>query len=66
MNPATIITCVECGGQAHLISFPPPGEEFEPGDHLVYRCEDCMDRFDVINDDIEGPELPLEFNGPGV
>ncbi|NNC40024.1 MAG: hypothetical protein HKN95_04950 [Acidimicrobiia bacterium] len=59
MQPASIITCVECGGRAHLISFAPPDRGYEPGDQLVYRCEDCMDRFDVINDDIEPPEETL-------
>ena len=56
MQPASIINCVECGGRAHLISFPPPDGEFEPGDQLIYRCEDCLERFDIINDDVEGPE----------
>ncbi|NOY56212.1 MAG: hypothetical protein GXP34_09530 [Actinobacteria bacterium] len=44
------ITCVDCGGTAHLISYPPE-EGFEPGDILVYRCEDCLDRWDIVHEE---------------
>lgn len=46
--PPESITCVECGGTAHLISFLPPDEDLEPGTALAYRCADCLDRFDVV------------------
>ena len=46
------ITCVECGGTAHLITEPPEGG-FEPGDILVYRCADCLDRWDVVYEEPE-------------
>jgi hypothetical protein len=46
--PPTTITCVECGGTAHLISFLPPDEEIEAGTALAYRCAECLDRFDVV------------------
>ncbi len=46
------ITCVECGGTAHLISFEPE-EGFAPGDVLVYRCSDCLDRWDVVYEEPE-------------
>ena len=42
------ITCVDCGGVCHLLSHPPPDEEFEPGDVVAYRCRDCLDRWDVV------------------
>lgn len=49
------ITCVECGGRAHVLTLldpnPAPGEELEPGDVIAYRCEDCLDRFDVVLSD---------------
>ena len=45
--PETIV-CVDCGGTCHLLSTPPPDEPFEPGDVVAYRCEDCMDRWDVV------------------
>jgi DNA-directed RNA polymerase subunit RPC12/RpoP len=55
MEPATEIICVECGGRAHLITPIPTEEELEPGDVLVYRCAECLDRWDVVfePDDIE-------------
>lgn len=50
--PATII-CVDCGSTCHLITPPyedpdggPPG--FQPGDVVAYRCEDCLDRWDIV------------------
>ncbi len=55
MEPAPEIICVECGGRAGLITPIPAEEELEPGDVLVYRCADCLDRWDVVfePDDIE-------------
>jgi hypothetical protein len=50
--PTTII-CVDCGSTCHLITPPyedpdggPPG--FMPGDVVAYRCEDCLDRWDIV------------------
>lgn len=40
------ITCVDCGGTAHRISYP-PHEGWEPGDIVAYRCADCLDRWDL-------------------
>ena len=45
--PDTIV-CVDCGGICHLLSTPPPDDPFEPGDVVAYRCEDCMDRWDLV------------------
>jgi predicted nucleic acid-binding Zn ribbon protein len=42
-----IIECVDCGGRAHLLTYPPE-DGWQPGDLLVYRCEDCSDRWDVV------------------
>lgn len=46
-RPPDTITCVECGGTAHLLTRPP---EDEPVDSFIaaYRCSDCLDRFDVV------------------
>lgn len=48
--PATI-TCVDCGGTCHLLSHPQPDEDepggFSPGDIVAYRCEVCLDRWDI-------------------
>lgn len=47
--PAATIVCVDCGGVAHLLN-EEPEFGYQPGDLLVYRCEDCLDRWDVIYD----------------
>jgi hypothetical protein len=45
------ITCVECGGSARLMSYPPPDEGFAPGDAVTFVCEDCGHRHDIVLDD---------------
>lgn len=51
ITPPESITCVDCGGTAHLMTHPRPDEDahsgFQAGDILAYRCEDCLDRWDV-------------------
>ncbi len=47
-----VIICVDCGGRAHLISFA-PHEGWEAGDVAAYRCEDCLDRWDLVLEDDE-------------
>lgn len=59
MRPPEQITCVECGGRAHLLTFLPEDEDPEPGTAFAYRCADCMERFDVVMDEDEG-----EAGGP--
>ena len=44
-----IIECVDCGGDAHLLTQFRP-DEIYPGDVLIYRCADCNDRWDIIYD----------------
>jgi hypothetical protein len=46
------ITCIDCGGVAHLISFAPEAG-WQPGDVLVYRCSDCLDRWDIVIPDAD-------------
>ena len=58
MEVDRIIICVDCGGRAHLLTEPPEWG-WQPGDLLVYRCEDCLDRWDIVlpGDDItDGPD----------
>jgi hypothetical protein len=45
--PDTIV-CVDCGSTAHLLSKPDETGRFWPGDLVAYRCEDCLDRWDLI------------------
>ena len=55
-GPAETIVCVDCGGRAHLISYPPEDERWEPGDVVTYRCSDCLDRWDLVleEEDLDG------------
>lgn len=47
-RPEPVIVCVECGANAHLISFLPEDEPVEDGFPVAYRCEACLERLDVI------------------
>jgi hypothetical protein len=47
MDVEATIICVDCGGRCHLISFAPE-EGWQPGDIVAYRCEDCLDRWDLV------------------
>ncbi len=40
--PDPVITCIDCGGRAHLNAYPPE-EGWQPGMVVMYRCEDCLD-----------------------
>jgi hypothetical protein len=57
VQPDQVITCVDCGGRAHLLTPPrvdvedAGADEWLPGDIVSYRCEDCLDRWDVVLDD---------------
>jgi hypothetical protein len=44
------ITCVDCGQDAFLISYPPE-EGWQIGDFVAYRCRGCNDRWDLVVDD---------------
>jgi hypothetical protein len=55
VEPAPTIVCVDCGGTCHLISFAPE-EGWAEGDIVAYRCQDCLDRWDlVLSSDDEDP-----------
>ncbi len=47
-GPATVIVCIDCGGRAHLVQEADPESPYRAGDVAVYRCEDCLDRWDVV------------------
>jgi hypothetical protein len=53
MRAAPTITCVDCLGTAHLLSYEPPDEGWVPGDVVAYRCPDCGERFDLVLDEEE-------------
>lgn len=47
-RPPAVYRCIDCDGEAHLISFLPEDGEVDPATSFAYRCADCMERFDVI------------------
>ena len=57
IEPDPIITCIDCGGRAHLLTTTQTdpeeagAQQWFPGDIVTYRCEDCNDRWDVVLDD---------------
>jgi len=54
LAPDPVITCIDCGGPAHLLTEAP---EFgwAPGDVAVYRCRDCGDRWDLVVPEVDDP-----------
>jgi hypothetical protein len=55
MEPEQTITCIDCGGPASLITFPPEDGIWRPGDLVTYRCRDCRDRWDLLLPDLDDP-----------
>jgi hypothetical protein len=53
LEPDRQITCIDCGGRAFLLTHPREGGIWEPGDIVAYRCEDCLDRWDIVLGDEE-------------
>ena len=47
-GPPEIIVCVDCGGRAHLVQPADPESPYVEGDIATYRCEDCLDRWDLV------------------
>ncbi len=47
-GPASVIVCVDCGGRAHLVQPADPETPYEEDDIATYRCEDCLDRWDLV------------------
>jgi hypothetical protein len=58
-GPAAVIVCVDCGGRAHLVQPHTEESPYVAGDVAVYRCEDCLDRWDlVVEEDDLRPDTP--------
>ena len=49
------IECVDCLGTCHRLPREPEGG-FMPGAVIAYRCEDCLDRWDIQFGDEMGHE----------
>src|SRR3954462_2645040 len=56
--PAEVITCVDCGGRGHLISFPAEDGRWEAGEGVTYRCADCLDRWDLVLEEADVNDDP--------
>ena len=56
------ITCVDCGQEAHLISYP-PAEGWQIGDFIAYRCRGCNDRWDLVVEDPRGARVSAVHGG---
>ena len=48
IRPAEEIVCVDCGGRCHLLTQAPEDSLWEEGEIVAYRCEDCLDRWDLV------------------
>lgn len=57
--PKDSISCVDCGGEARLISLPREDGLWFVGDIVSYRCRDCLDRWDIelTEEDLEDEQL---------
>jgi hypothetical protein len=55
VEPDRLIPCVDCGGRCHLLTTWPDDDPPIAGDIVAYRCEDCLDRWDVVLEAPEGP-----------
>lgn len=56
LDPDLEIVCIDCGGRAVLLTYPPEDGRWLPGDIVTYRCVDCWDRWDLVLPDIERSE----------
>jgi hypothetical protein len=58
-----VIDCIDCGGRAHLLTKFDDEHPPRPGALATYRCEDCLDRWDLIvpepGDEIDPTEPPV-------
>jgi len=48
LAPEQEIICVDCGGRCHLLTQPREDGAWYPGDIVSYRCQDCLDRWDLV------------------
>ncbi|CAN5164429.1 hypothetical protein BH18ACT5_BH18ACT5_04580 [soil metagenome] len=42
------IPCTDCDGTLHLLTTIDNEVPLLPGETLVYRCDSCMERFDIV------------------
>ena len=51
LQPAAEISCIDCGGRCFLLTPPREDGIWIEGDTVAYRCEDCLDRWDLVLED---------------
>ncbi len=56
LAPRTEITCIDCGGRCFLLTQAPEDDAWEIGEIVTYRCEDCLDRWDLVLSEEDIPE----------
>ncbi len=54
LEPDPQITCIDCGGRCFLLTPPREDGVWLDADVVAYRCEDCLDRWDLVLEDDEG------------
>jgi hypothetical protein len=57
LRPSPQIVCIDCGGRCFLLTHPPEDGMWESGDVVAYRCEDCLDRWDLVMSDDDDAEF---------
>ena len=56
IEPLPQIDCIDCGGRCFLLTPVPEDGIWEEGEVVAYRCEDCLDRWDLVltaDDDVD-------------
>lgn len=48
IKPDITMPCVDCDGSLHLLTLIEDEVPLQSGEVLIYRCDSCMERFDVI------------------
>jgi hypothetical protein len=51
--PEREIICIDCGGRAFLLTPPREDGLWYSDDIVAYRCEDCLDRWDLVLGDVD-------------
>lgn len=64
LEPAPQITCIDCGGRCFLLTPPREDGIWLEGDMVAYRCEDCLDRWDLVLEPDDDVSQGDHWRGP--
>ena len=56
LTPDPEIVCIDCGGRSFLLTPAREDGAWVAGDIVAYRCEDCLDRWDLVLEDPDGDD----------